>query len=82
MNPQTFDRLRTTVRGLLEARGQNSAVGDGDSLFISGRLDSHAATEVIMLLESDFGVDFSDADFDITALDTISSMADLIRKAA
>jgi acyl carrier protein len=70
--------IRDTMRSLLEAKGVPGPVSDTDSLFVSGRLDSLAATEVLMMLEGDFGIDLSDADFDIARLDTIADLEALV----
>jgi acyl carrier protein len=65
--------LRALINSKLAERGLPAAA-DGDSLFTSGRLDSMAAVEVMMLLESDFGLDLADADFDIAKLDTLRDL--------
>jgi acyl carrier protein len=70
--------IRDSMRSLLEAKGVPGPVSDTDSLFVSGRLDSLAATEVLMMLEGDFGIDLSDADFDIARLDTIADLEALV----
>jgi len=81
MSLSTVERLRTAVTGLLAARGDCDPVRDDESLFITGRLDSLAATEMIMLLEQDFSLDLASADFDVSALDTITDITDLISRA-
>jgi acyl carrier protein len=81
MSLSTVERLRTAVTGLLAARGDRDPVRDDESLFITGRLDSLAATEMIMLLEQDFDLDLASADFDVSALDTITDITDLISRA-
>lgn len=77
----TTEKLRAAVAGLLAARGDRDPVSDDESLFTTGRLDSLAATELIMLLEQDFGLDLASADFDVSALDTIADIADLVARA-
>ena len=70
--------IRSTVSAMLAERGHASPLGDHDSLFVSGRLDSLAATQVLMLLESEYGVDLADADFDISKLDTVADLEALV----
>ena len=41
-------------------------------------LDSLAATELMMALENDFGINLADADFDISKLDTIGDLEALV----
>lgn len=66
--------IRNAVIDLLSARGQPVEVGDEEPLFTSGRLDSLAAVELMLLLERDYGVDLSDPDFDVSLLDTLSDL--------
>jgi acyl carrier protein len=66
--------IRSLILGMLAERGHADPVGDHDSLFFSGKLDSLAATEVMMALERDFGIDLTDADFDVTQLDTLAQI--------
>ncbi len=73
--------LRDLINGKLAERGQPAA-GDHDSLFTSGRLDSMAAVEVMMMLESTFGLDLSDADFDIAKLDTLADIEAMLAGAS
>ena len=75
---QTRPDIRAVMQGLLDAKGVAGPVADTDSLFVSGRLDSLAATEVLMVLETDFGIDLADADFDIARLDTIADLEALV----
>ena len=78
MNIAHRPSIRETVMALLAERGKSTEIGPDDSLFVSGLLDSLAATELLMMLESRFDVDLSDADFDISALDTISDLEGLV----
>lgn len=66
--------IRDLILGMLTERGFRGPVGDHESLFFSGKLDSLAATEVMMALERDFGIDLTDADFDVTQLDTLAQI--------
>jgi acyl carrier protein len=70
--------LRATIDTMLADRGHPGPVDDHESLFFSGKLDSLAATEVLLLLERDFGIDLADADFDITQLDTLAQIEALV----
>ena len=70
--------IKTVVVDMLEQRGKPSDVGVADPIFTSGLLDSLAATELMMTLESEFGIDLADADFDISQLDTIGDLESLV----
>lgn len=65
--------IRNAVFELLAASGQ-AEIGNDEPLFTSGRLDSLAAVELMMVLERDFGVDLSDPDFDVSRLDTLNDL--------
>ncbi|MCO4053492.1 MAG: acyl carrier protein [Bosea sp.] len=73
-----IETIRQRVLELLSERGDVSGVRDSDSLFFSGRLDSFAATQLMMLLEETFGIDLADASFDVTQLDTIDDIRSLL----
>ncbi len=77
-----IDRIRGFVLQLLAERGDARPLSDGDSLFLSGRLDSLAATQVMLELESAFGLDLADLDFDVTRLDTVADIAELAGQGA
>lgn len=72
---QTRDRIREKVRQLLAAAGKGSVVGDDESLFLSGRLGSLQALQMIVFLGDDLGYRVEPADFDIGQLDTVEKMA-------
>ncbi|MGD9915263.1 MAG: acyl carrier protein [Rhizobiaceae bacterium] len=74
MTPISVQPLRDLLADKLAQRGDTRPLGDDDSLFLSGRLDSLAATEAMLLLESAYAVDLADADFDVTRMDTINEL--------
>lgn len=78
----TSPAIRSAIEGILAARGHHEPVADDESLFVSGRLDSLAATEVMMMLEADFGIDLADADFDMSRLDSIAELSLLVGEKA
>jgi acyl carrier protein len=71
--------LRDMIATLLRDAGDTAPFAPGDSLFLSGRLDSLAAVEVLAALEQEHGLDLSDADFDITEIDTLAQIEALAR---
>lgn len=78
MSPEQHERLRAIVAGLLAERGDTHPFTDGESLFLSGRLDSMAATRLIMSIEEAFGVEVGGPDFDVAMLDSVHEMSALI----
>ncbi|MEL6966408.1 MAG: phosphopantetheine-binding protein [Pseudomonadota bacterium] len=70
--------IQTIITQMLEERGKAPSLQPDDALFTSGLLDSLAATELMMTLETDFGIDLADADFDIGQLDTLADLEKLV----
>jgi acyl carrier protein len=79
MNPDVTS-LRQTVLAMLAEQGFKEPIEPEESLFFSGKLDSLSATEVMIIIERDFGVDLSDPDFDITQLDTLAQIEAVANK--
>ena len=76
-------RIRKVILANLAERGL-TIVGEHESLFSSGLLDSLAATEVLVALETGYGIDLADEDFDIIEIDTLDGIERLVlaRRAA
>lgn len=70
-------RIRKVILDSLAQRGLGP-VGEKDSLFATGLLDSLAATEVLVALEAGYGIDLADEDFDILEIDTLAGIETLI----
>ncbi|MGC2121814.1 MAG: acyl carrier protein [Xanthobacteraceae bacterium] len=71
-------QMRNYVTQRLRMHGDLAPLNDKDLLFTSGRLDSLDAVEIIMSVEADYGIDFSAINFDLTPLDSIAAMVDLV----
>jgi acyl carrier protein len=69
--------VRDFITQRLRVRGDLAPLNDLDPLFENGRLDSLDAVEVIMFLEG-FGIDFSAFNFDLTLIDSVAAISDLI----
>jgi len=63
--------IRKFVEGLLARDGDDSPFIDGDSLLVSGRLQSIDAVEIVMFLEQSFGLDFAAIGFDRDRIDSL-----------
>lgn len=70
--------IRKFVEGLLAGYGDDSPLVDGDSLLVSGRLQSIDAVEIVMFLEQNFGLDFSQIGFDRDRIDSIDAIENLV----
>lgn len=82
MAPGDTSDLREFLRQCLASAGDRGDIDDGDSLFLSGRLDSLAMTNLVVFLENAYGVDFGKVDFDVELLDTVSAIEALVERSA
>src|SRR5262245_28662266 len=64
-------RIRAFVREALAARKDGATLDDNESLFVSGRLESLAVTQLVVFLEESFGVDFGVTPFELDELDSV-----------
>jgi acyl carrier protein len=77
----TCDQLRGFVGEILQRRGDAAPFEDGDSLALSGRLDSVDVIELLGFLEATFAIDFARLGFDRNDFESISTMLALIERA-
>jgi acyl carrier protein len=82
MDLKVRSQMRNYVTQRLRMRGDLAPLNDEDLLFTSGRLDSLDAVEIIMSIETDYGINFSEINFDLTLLDSITAIVDLIDRHA
>ena len=82
MDMKVRSQMRNFVMQRLRMQGDLAPLDDEDPLFTSGRLDSLDAVEIIMSVEADYGINFSELNFDLTLLDSIASIAALVDRHA
>jgi acyl carrier protein len=78
MNRNVRSQMRNYVMQRLRMKGDGAPLDDEDLLFSSGRLDSLDAVEIVMCMETDYGINFSEINFDLTLLDSITAITTLI----
>jgi acyl carrier protein len=71
--------IREFLRKLLSSRGDRQPFTDASSFFLSGRLGSVEAVELVVLLEEKFGIDFSEIGFDQSQIDSIEAIKSLVQ---
>jgi acyl carrier protein len=71
MDTQAKQQLRDFLVDTLQKHGDRNPLADSDLLFTSGRLDSFSTMNLVMFLEENFGIDFSDFEFDVSVLDSV-----------
>lgn len=74
--------IRECIQKLLDTSGDDGQLSDDDSLLLSGRLQSIDAVEIVMFLEENFGIDFTEIGFDQEQLDSIDAICTLIQTSA
>jgi acyl carrier protein len=74
----TRNELRAQIQKLLAGKGDCEPLGDADSLVLSGRLDSIDILQIVVFLESSYGIDFADQQFDQEDFDSIARILTLI----
>lgn len=78
MDVNAKQKLREYLKKAVERLGGNGGLGDDDSLFISGLLDSFSMMNLVMYLETAFGLDFSDFEFDVHLVDSVNQIETLV----
>jgi acyl carrier protein len=78
MNRNVRSQMRNYVMQRLRMKGDGAPLDDEDLLFSSGRLDSLDAVEIVMCMETEYGINFSEINFDLTLLDSIAAITSLV----
>jgi len=73
--------IRQLLQSLLLQKADSRPFGDGDSLVLSGRLQSIDAVEVAVFLEEKWGIDFAQIGFDQSFIDSVDAIDALIQSA-
>lgn len=75
------DQIRAFFKSLLAIRHDRQPFTDTSSFFLSGRLSSVDAVELVVFLEEKFGVDFAEIGFDQSQIDSVEAIESLLRNA-
>ena len=70
--------IRNFVEEILNNKGDSSGFTDQQLLVTEGRLDSLDVMTIVVFLEENYGVDFSDRPFDQGEFDSIESITALV----
>jgi acyl carrier protein len=66
--------VRQVLEQLLTKKRDRKGFADTDSLFLSGRLQSVDAVEVVVFLEESWGIDFAKIGFDLSLIDSVDAI--------
>ena len=75
------NKLRSFLKSSLEEYHDQHELHDDDSLFVSGRLDSLAMTNLVVYLENEFDVNFADVAFEVDLIDSIQEIEAFLQDA-
>lgn len=75
MQLEEKQKLREFLAEALVKHGDRNPLADDDLLFTSGRLDSFSTMNLVMFLEEQFAIDFSDFEFDVGVIDSVNLVA-------
>jgi acyl carrier protein len=75
-------QIREFLKSLLGIRHDNQPFTDTTSFFLSGRLSSVDAVDLVVFLEEKFGVDFTEVGFDQSQIDSVEAIKSLLQSAA
>jgi acyl carrier protein len=76
MSTQT--EIRNFVEGILNDKSDSSDFTDQQLLVTEGRLDSLDIMTIVVFLEENYGIDFSDRPFDQNEFDSVESITALV----
>ncbi|HEX3662795.1 MAG TPA: hypothetical protein VHU89_15275 [Acidobacteriaceae bacterium] len=69
------------VQDLLLRNEDRAPLADGDSLLVTGRLQSVDTVDIVVFLEERFGIDFAQIGFDRDQLDSVDAIYALTQNA-
>ncbi len=78
MDVNAKQKLRAYLKEAVARQGGHGDLADADSLFVSGLLDSFSMMNLVMYLETAFGLDFSDFEFDVHLVDSVNDIETLV----
>jgi acyl carrier protein len=78
MDIETRSQVRHYLTQRLALKGHGAPIADEQPLFSSGLLDSLDAVELVVYVEDEFGINFSEINFDLTLLDSIAAVCVLV----
>jgi acyl carrier protein len=70
--------IREFFKGLLAIRHDHQPFTDSTSFFLSGRLSSVDAVELVVFLEEKYGIDFGEIGFDQSQIDSVEAVGSLL----
>jgi acyl carrier protein len=74
----TRDKIRNFLEEILNDKGDSAGFTDQQLLVTEGRLTSLDIMMIVVFLEENYGIDFSDRPFDQNDFDSVESITTLV----
>jgi len=74
----TREKIRNFLEEILNDKGDSSGFTDQQLLVTEGRLTSLDVMTIVVFLEENYGIDFSDRPFDQNEFDSVDSITALV----
>lgn len=74
------DKVREFISDALAESGQEPTVADDTSLIVGGLLESLMVVNLVVFIESEFHIDFSEIFFDQYMFDTINDITQFVEE--
>jgi acyl carrier protein len=74
----TRDKIRNFLEEILNDKGDTSGFTDQQLLVTEGRLTSLDVMTIVVFLEENYGIDFSDRPFDQNEFDSVDTITALV----
>lgn len=75
-----YDDAKTRVRGFLERFIPDDDFSDEDDIFARGLVNSLMAMQLVLFLEKEFGLKFTNQDLDLKNFRSIAAMTGLLEQ--
>ena len=80
MDNESVTKVRGYIEELLAGLDDQRSFDNTESLIKTGRLDSLVVVKLILFLEMEFGVDFTQVEFDPDRFDSVNEIAQVIEE--
>ena len=79
MGAEVRTQVRAFVTDLLTGKGDSQPLSDDDDLFLSGRLQSIDAVNIVLFVEEHFAIDFAKARLEMQQLGSVDAICAAIK---
>lgn len=80
MRPLAMDETKSKLRSFLRQHVRNPNIRDDDDIFSLGYVNSLFAMQLVMLIESEFGIEVENEDLELDNFRSITAICGFIRR--